>query len=183
VVTRYLGGSYGGYAALVGLTFTPRTFRCAVDYAGSSNLITLLEAFPPSWLPFLPRSWYPFVGDPRDSASRADMRARSPLFRADSAIAPLLIFQGANDPRVTRAQSDSIALTLHRRGVPVTYLLAESEGHSFGEAETSLAVNRATELFLQRCLGGRAQPTVAPVVQRTLNRLGVDLKRLGGGAR
>jgi dipeptidyl aminopeptidase/acylaminoacyl peptidase len=178
-----MGGSYGGYAALVGLTFTPRTFRCAVDYAGSSNLITLLEAFPPSWQPFLPRSWYPFVGDPRDSASRADMRGRSPLFRADSAIAPLLIFQGANDPRVTRAQSDSIALTLHRRGVPVTYLLAESEGHSFGEAETSLAVNRATELFLQRCLGGRAQPTVAPVVQWTLNRLGVDLNRLGRGAR
>lgn len=168
-----MGGSYGGYAALVGLTFTPRAFRCAVDYAGSSNLVTLLESFPPSWKPFLPRSWYPYVGDPRDSTSRVDLLARSPILRADSVIAPLLIFQGANDPRVTRAQSDSIATTLRRRGVPVTYLLSESEGHSFGEAETSLAVNRATELFLAGCLGGRAQPTVRPQILTTLQRMTV----------
>ena len=173
-----VGGSYGGYAALVGLTFTPREFRCAVDYAGPSNLVTLMEAFPPSWQPFLPRNWYPFVGDPRDSVSRADLIRRSPLFRADSAVAPLLIFQGANDPRVTTAQSDQIAAALHRRGIPVTYLLAGAEGHSFGEAETAMAVNRATEQFLARCLGGRTQSRVSDAVTRALNALRVDLDRL-----
>lgn len=173
-----MGGSYGGYAALVGLTFTPRAFRCAVDYAGISNLVTLLEAFPPSWQPFLPRTWYPMVGDPRDSTSRADLLKRSPIFRADSAIAPLLIFQGANDPRVTPVQSSAIAAALHRRRIPVTYLLASSEGHDFGEAETSLAVNRATEVFLAGCLGGRQQPTVAPMVTRRLKSLRVNLDSL-----
>ncbi|MEP6551153.1 MAG: S9 family peptidase, partial [Gemmatimonadales bacterium] len=118
-----MGGSYGGYATLVGLTFTPDKFACAVDYAGTSNLVTLLESFPPSWKPFLPRSWYPFVGDPRNPADRADMLARSPLLRADSARSPLLIFQGANDPRVTKPQADQMALALNRRHIPVTYLL------------------------------------------------------------
>jgi dipeptidyl aminopeptidase/acylaminoacyl peptidase len=178
-----LGGSYGGYAALVGLTFTPRRFRCAVDYAGSSNLITLLEAFPPSWQPFLPRSWYPLVGDPRDSTDRADLARRSPLFRADSAIAPLLIFQGANDPRVTQAQSDAIAVALTRRGIPVTYLLAAAEGHSFGEAETSLAVNRATEQFLGQCLGGRVQARVSESVERALAAMRVDVQKLSQARR
>ena len=143
-----MGGSYGGYATLIGLTFTPEKFACAVDYAGTSNLVTLLESFPPSWRPFLPRSWYPFVGDPRSPADRADMLARSPLLRADSARAPLLIFQGANDPRVTKAQADQMAIALNRRHIPVTYLLAGNEGHGFAEAETALAVNRATEEFL-----------------------------------
>ncbi len=172
-----MGGSYGGYAALVGLTFTPRAFRCAVDFAGSSNLVTLLEAFPPSWQPFLPRSWYPYVGDPRDSSSRADLLRRSPLFHVDSVVAPLLIFQGANDPRVTKAQSDQIAAALHRRGIPVTYLLAAAAGHSFGESETRLAVNRATEQFLARCLGGRSQATVNPAITRTLRAMRVNLDR------
>jgi dipeptidyl aminopeptidase/acylaminoacyl peptidase len=166
-----MGGSYGGYATLVGLTFTPDRFACGVDYAGTSNLVTLLESFPPSWKPFLPRSWYPFVGDPRDSADRADMIARSPLFRADSARAPLLIFQGANDPRVTKTQADQIAAAWKRRGIPVTYLLASNEGHGFGEAETALAVNRATEQFLGKCLGGRVQERVAPRVLSALNSM------------
>jgi len=166
-----MGGSYGGYATLVGLTFTPDKFACGVDYAGTSSLVTLLESFPPSWKPFLPRSWYPFVGDPRDSADRADMIARSPLFRADSARAPLLIFQGANDPRVTKTQADQIAAAWHRRGIPVTYLLASNEGHGWGEAATALAVNRATEMFLGQCLGGRVQPAVAPAADSALSAM------------
>jgi dipeptidyl aminopeptidase/acylaminoacyl peptidase len=173
-----MGGSYGGYATLVGLTFTPERFACAVDYAGTSNLVTLLESFPPSWGPFLPRSWYPFVGDPRNPADRADMISRSPLFRADSARSPLLIFQGANDPRVTKPQADAIALALHRRKIPVTYLLASNEGHGFGEAETSLAVNRATELFLGKCLGGRVQPSVSPGVEAALKAMLVNVDTL-----
>ena len=173
-----MGGSYGGYAALVGLTFTPDKFACAVDYAGTSNLVTLLESFPPSWRPFLPRSWYPFVGDPRNPADRAEMTARSPLFRADSARSPLLIFQGANDPRVTKPQADQIALALNRRQIPVTYLLASNEGHGFGESETALAVNRATEQFLGRCLGGRVQPSVTPAVDAALKAMLVDVDTL-----
>jgi dipeptidyl aminopeptidase/acylaminoacyl peptidase len=175
-----MGGSYGGYATLVGVTFTPEKFACGVDYAGTSNLVTLLESFPPSWRPFLPRSWYPFVGDPRDPNDRADMLAHSPLFRADSARAPLLIFQGANDPRVTKAQADQIAVALNRRHIPVTYLLASNEGHGFGESETALAVTRATEQFLGACLGGRVQARVTPQVTRALAamRVNVDTVRL-----
>jgi dipeptidyl aminopeptidase/acylaminoacyl peptidase len=173
-----VGGSYGGYAALVGLTFTPEVFACAVDYSGPSNLVTLVESFPPSWGPWLPRAWYPYVGDPRDPADRADMLARSPLQRMDSARAPLLIFQGANDPRVTREQSDRAALALHRRGIPVTYLLAGAEGHGWGNHETALAVNRATETFLAQCLGGRVQPQVSPEVDAALRALTVDVDTL-----
>jgi dipeptidyl aminopeptidase/acylaminoacyl peptidase len=173
-----MGGSYGGYATLVGLTFTPKYFACGVDYAGTSNLVTLLESFPPSWRPFLPRSWYPFVGDPRNAEDRADMLARSPLFRADSARAPLLIFQGANDPRVTKAQADQIAVALTRRHIPVTYLLAAQEGHGFGESETALAVTRATEQFLGACLGGRVQPRVSARVTNALAAMRVNVDTL-----
>lgn len=176
-----MGGSYGGYATLVGLTFTPDKFACGVDYAGTSNLVTLLESFPPSWRPFLPRSWYPFVGDPRDPNDRADMLAHSPLFRADSARAPLLIFQGANDPRVTKAQADQIAVALHRRHIPVTYLLATNEGHGFAESETALAVTRATEQFLGACLGGRVQAHVTPTVTRALAAMLVNVDTLHVG--
>lgn len=173
-----MGGSYGGYASLVGLTFTPDKFACAVDYAGTSNLVTLLESFPPSWGPFLPRSWYPFVGDPRNAEDRADMIARSPLFRADSARAPLLIFQGANDPRVTKPQADQMAIALNRRHIPVTYLLAANEGHGFAESETALAVNRATEEFLGKCLGGRVQPRVSARVAAALAAMLVNVNTL-----
>jgi dipeptidyl aminopeptidase/acylaminoacyl peptidase len=99
------------------------------------------------------------------------MIARSPLFRADSARAPLLIFQGANDPRVTKTQADEIAAAWKRRGIPVTYLLASNEGHGFGEAETALAVNRATEMFLGNCLKGRSQPTASSVMSNLLHRM------------
>jgi dipeptidyl aminopeptidase/acylaminoacyl peptidase len=173
-----LGGSYGGYAALVGLTATPDRFACGVDYAGPVDLVTLIEAFPPSWRPFLGRRWYPYVGDPRQPEDRADLQRRSPISRVDQIRAPLLIFQGANDPRVSRAQSDAIARALHRRGVPVTYLLASNEGHSFGTRASSLAVNRATELFLARCLGGRAAPSASPAIAGSLADLTVDVSHL-----
>lgn len=168
------GGSYGGYATLVGLTATPARFACGVDYAGPVDLVTLIEAFPPSWRPFLGRRWYPYVGDPRVPADRADLQRRSPIGAVERIRAPLLIFQGANDPRVSRAQSDAIARALQQRGVPVTYLLAANEGHSFGTRATSLAVRRATELFLARCLGGRAAPTASREIEATLAALTVD---------
>jgi dipeptidyl aminopeptidase/acylaminoacyl peptidase len=173
-----MGGSYGGYAALVGLTFNAGTFACVADYAGPSDLVTLMESFPPSWAPFMPRNWYPLAGNPNHADDRAMLIARSPLYRVDSARAPLLIFQGVNDPRVTQAQSDRIALALHARKIPVTYLLASNTGHNFGSHETSVAVNRAAELFLARCLGGRAQASVAPSIDSTLRALTVNLDSL-----
>ena len=166
-----LGGSYGGYAVLEALVSTPEIFACGVDYAGPSDLVALIESFPPSWKPFLSQRWYPFAGNPAIPADREDLRRRSPLWRADAIVDPLLIFQGANDPRVTQAQSDAIVRSVAKRGVPVTYLLAGNEGHGFGNRETSLAVRRATEVFLSACLGGRKQPTVPEEVESTLRAL------------
>lgn len=166
-----LGGSYGGYATLMGLVRSPERYRCGVDFAGPVDLTTLIEAFPPGWAPFLPRSWYRFVGNPADPAVRAALASRSPLPQADRIVAPLLIFQGANDPRVTQAQSDRLVCALRRRNIPVDYLLANNEGHSFGNEETALAVNRAIELFLAEHLGGRAEPAVPAHIQRPLDSL------------
>ncbi len=166
-----MGGSYGGYATLVALSRDAELFACGIDYAGPTDLVTLMEAFPPSWQPFLPRSWYRFVGDPRKPEMRAEMTNRSPLHHIDRFRRPLLIFQGANDPRVTQAQSDAIVCALRRKGIAAEYLLAANEGHSFGNEETSLAVNRATEQFLAAQLGGRSQPGVEPRVDAALASL------------
>lgn len=166
-----LGGSYGGFAVLSGLTRRTRPYRCGIDFAGPVNLVTLVEAFPPSWQPFLPRSWYRFVGDPRVAANRERMVQRSPLTHVDQLNVPLLVFQGANDPRVTQSQSDQIVCALRRRDIPVTYLLSANEGHSFTNEETSLAVNRATELFLARHLGGVAQQDASEVTNRALSQM------------
>ena len=162
------------HATLVGLTFTRTSLRAgwitlaqATSSRCSKFSAVVVGVFAEVVVSVL-------VGDPRDSADRADMIARSPLFRADSARAPLLIFQGANDPRVTKTQADQIARAWHRRGIPVTYLLASNEGHGWGEAETALAVNRATEQFLGRCLGGRVQGTVSPTVEAALKAMLVD---------
>jgi dipeptidyl aminopeptidase/acylaminoacyl peptidase len=163
-----MGGSYGGYATLVALSRDAQLFRCGVDFAGPSDLVTLVESFPPSWKPYLPRSWYRFVGNPADAGDRLRMLAVSPVYNAEKIRAPLLIFQGANDPRVRKSQSDAIVESLRKRRIPVVYLLASNEGHSFGEESTNLAVKRAMELFFARYLGGRAQPAVAEPVQQTL---------------
>jgi dipeptidyl aminopeptidase/acylaminoacyl peptidase len=163
-----LGGSYGGFAVLSGLTRQRFPFRCGIDFAGPVDLQTLMSAFPPSWTSFLPRSWYRFVGRPDVEADRKEMRARSPLTYVDRLRAPLLIFQGANDPRVTQAQSDAIVCAGRSRNVPIDYLLAGNEGHSFANEETSLAVNRATELFLARNLGGHAQDNFDPKADAAL---------------
>ena len=172
-----LGGSYGGYATLMGLVRNPGRYRCGIDYAGPVDLATLVDSFPPGWGPFLPRSWYRFVGDPRQPGVRPQLAERSPLALVDRITAPVLIFQGANDPRVTQAQSDRIVCALRRRNVAVEYLLAANEGHSFANEETGLAVNRAVELFLARYLGGRAAGPASPRAEEALASL-----RAGGNA-
>ncbi|MGH7724140.1 MAG: S9 family peptidase [Candidatus Eiseniibacteriota bacterium] len=156
-----MGGSYGGYATLVGLTFTPDVFACGVDIVGPSNLATMIESFPPYWKPFLANTWYPFVGDPADPVQRKDIEARSPLFKVDQLKAPILIGQGANDPRVVQKESDQIVEALKKRGVDVEYIVFADEGHGFARPENRLKFYGASEVFLSKHLGGRAEPAPA----------------------
>jgi len=153
-----MGGSYGGYATLVGLTFTPETFACGVDIVGPSNLVTLIESFPPYWAPIMELSWYPRVGDPRKEEDRKDLLARSPITRVEQIRRPLLIGQGANDPRVTQKESDQIVAAMKAKSIPVTYVLYPDEGHGFARPENRTSFFAVTEGFLARCLGGRQEP-------------------------
>jgi dipeptidyl aminopeptidase/acylaminoacyl peptidase len=123
---------------------------------GPSNLVTLVESFPPYWRPRLAARWYPYVGDPADSTDRADMLRRSPISHVDQIRSPLLVGQGANDPRVGKGQSDSMVAALRARGVPVEYLVFADEGHGFVRPENALKFYAAAEAFLAEYLGGRA---------------------------
>jgi dipeptidyl aminopeptidase/acylaminoacyl peptidase len=175
------GGSYGGYATLVGLTFTPEVFACGVDYVGPSSLITLISSFPPYWRPFLEGSFYRHVGNPENMDDIEDMRARSPLYSVDQIEDPLLIAQGANDPRVTKQESDQMAIALRDRGINVKYLLAENEGHGFLNADNRMALYRSMEEFFGACLGGRVQENVNPAIVEHIQKLTVDVEALGVG--
>lgn len=155
------GGSYGGYATLVGVTFTPEVFAAAIDYVGPSSLVTLVRSFPAYWRPFLQGSWFRFVGDPGTEEEPneevvADLWARSPLSKVDDIRTPLLVVQGANDPRVTKGEADQIVAALRDRGVEVEYLLKDDEGHGFANPENRLDLYRAMERFLAEHLGGRS---------------------------
>ena len=152
-----MGGSYGGYATLVGLTFTPDTFACGVDIVGPANLNTLLSTVPPYWASFY-KQIVRRMGDPETEEGRAWLTERSPLTRVDAIRKPLLIGQGANDPRVKQDESDQIVNAMTAKGIPVTYVLFPDEGHGFARAENSKAFNAVAEGFLAQCLGGRAQP-------------------------
>ncbi|OLS99914.1 peptidase [Pseudonocardia sp. CNS-004] len=153
------GVSYGGYAALVGITGTPDLFAAAVDYVGVSDLVTAVRALPPFTRRYNANSWYRYVGDPDVPEQEADMRARSPITLVDRIRTPLLVAQGANDVRVPQEQSDRIVASLRERGVPVEYLLAEDEGHGFENEENRLRLYRAVERHLARHLGGRRGTT------------------------
>jgi dipeptidyl aminopeptidase/acylaminoacyl peptidase len=148
------GGSYGGYAALAGAAFTPEVFCCAVDICGPSNLKTLIEAFPPYWTPDVAR-FHRRVGDPEKDAEF--LWSRSPLSRASDIRIPLLIAQGANDPRVKQAESEQIVAALEQAGVEHEYLLFPDEGHGLAKPENRLRFSAAAERFLARHLGGRAE--------------------------
>lgn len=152
-----MGGSYGGYATLVGLAFTPRHFACGVDIVGPSNLVTLLESIPPYWAPLV-ETFAKRVGDHRTVDGRVFLESRSPVNFADKIVRPLLIGQGANDPRVKQAESDQIVSALQGKHVPVTYVLFPDEGHGFARPENSMAFNAITEAFLAQHLGGRVEP-------------------------
>ena len=152
-----MGGSYGGYAALAAVTFTPETFACSVDIVGPSNLKTLISSIPPYWKPL--RATFDVrmgnVDDPKDAEL---IRNASPLFKADRIVRPLLIGQGANDPRVNVKESEQIVEAIEKNKGSVTYVLYPDEGHGFARPENRIDFNARAESFLARCLGGRFEP-------------------------
>ncbi|RQW77926.1 MAG: S9 family peptidase, partial [Methanothrix sp.] len=152
-----MGGSYGGYATLAGLTLTPHLFACGVDIVGPSNLITLLETIPPYWKPAI-EQFTTRVGDFRTEEGRALLKERSPLTYADRIVRPLLIGQGANDPRVKQNEADQIVKAMQEKGLPVTYILYPDEGHGFARPENRLSFYAVAEAFLAEHLGGRFEP-------------------------
>jgi dipeptidyl aminopeptidase/acylaminoacyl peptidase len=149
------GGSYGGYAALVGATFTPDVFCCAVDIVGPSSLVTLIKTIPPYWSTFV-SLFHTRVGHPEDD--REFLESRSPLFKAHQIKAPLLIAQGANDPRVKQAESEQIVAVLREKGIEHEYMLFPDEGHGFAKPENRIRFYAAAERFLAHHLGGRYEP-------------------------
>jgi dipeptidyl aminopeptidase/acylaminoacyl peptidase len=152
-----MGGSYGGYSTLACLTFTPDTFACGVDIVGPSNLVTLLETIPPYWAPMI-ELFAKRVGDHRTEDGRKLLAERSPLTHVDRITKPLLIGQGANDPRVKQAESDQIVTAMQEKGIPVTYVLYPDEGHGFARPENRQSFYAVSEAFLAEVLGGRFQP-------------------------
>lgn len=152
-----MGGSYGGYATLVGLTFTPETFVCGVDIVGPSNLVTLLQNVPPYWVPILPMM-KDRVGDWTTEEGQKSLLAKSPLARVDQIQRPLLIGQGANDPRVKQVESDQIVEAMKQKNIPVTYVLYPDEGHGFARPENRLSFYAVAEAFLSEHLGGQFEP-------------------------
>ncbi len=150
------GGSYGGYAALVGASFTPDLFKAAVSIVGPSSIVTLIESIPPYWTP-LRKVFDVRVGNIDDPEDRRFLESRSPLFHAEKIKIPMLIVQGANDPRVKRQESEQIVEHLRKRGADVEYLLFPDEGHGFARPENRLQFYQVCEKFLAKHLGGRCE--------------------------
>lgn len=169
-----MGGSYGGYATLAGLTFTPELYACGVDIVGPSNLITLYNSLPAYWGPIV-KIFALRLGDPEIEEDRKMMVERSPLTHVDKIEDPLLVIQGANDPRVKKAEADQIVIAMREKGLPVEYIVAPDEGHGFSGRENRLAMFARVEQFLDQHLGGRHQESVAEDVAAKLADITVDV--------
>jgi len=185
-----MGGSYGGYATLVGLTVTPDVFVCGVDIVGPSSLVTLLSNPPPYWMPYMPVMKLR-VGDVSTEEGRKFLNSRSPLNFVEKIQRPLLIGQGANDPRVKQAEADQIVQAMNSKKIPVTYVLFQDEGHGFARPENRFAFYAITEAFLSQHLGGRVEPIgdafsratfTVPSGQEGAVGLADALKKRGDGA-
>ncbi|MBB4934343.1 dipeptidyl aminopeptidase/acylaminoacyl peptidase [Lipingzhangella halophila] len=148
-----MGASYGGYAALVGAAFTPDRFAAAVDIVGIADLASFIRALPPVSRPYITSNWLAYVGDPDDPAQEKEMLARSPITHVDRMTTPLLIAHGANDARVMRTESDAIVASLRERDISVEYLLADDEGHGFGNPENEIRLQHAIEKHFAAHLG------------------------------
>lgn len=171
------GASYGGYATLAGITFTPDLYAAAIAEVAPSNLITLLETIPPYWEAER-IFFYKRMGDPTTPEGRAQLMQQSPLSHVAKIKTPLLITQGANDPRVNKRESDQIVIALRDRNYPVEYLLAPDEGHGYARPVNNMAVLAAAEKFLAKHLGGRYQESMTPEVAERLKVLTVDVKNV-----
>src|SRR6266446_2467626 len=170
-----MGGSYGGYATLAGVTFTPDLYAGAVDYVGPSNLITLLETIPPYWEAGR-QIFYQRMGDPTTAEGKAQLNRQSPLNRATQIKTPLLVVQGANDPRVNKREADQIVIALRDRGFPVEYIVAPDEGHGFARPVNNMAMFSEAEKFFAKYLGGRFQEGATSEVAQRLKEITVDVK-------
>jgi len=170
-----LGGSYGGYATLAGVTFTPDLYAAAVDIVGPSDLPSLLESIPPYW-EAQRKILYSRVADPSTPVGRALLEAESPLRYVNKIKTPLMVVQGANDPRVNRSQAEEIVIALRDRGYPVEFLMAPDEGHGFQRPVNNMACFMAAEAFLAKYLGGRYQTGGTPEVTQRLAEITVDPK-------
>ena len=169
-----MGGSYGGYATLAGMTFTPDVYNCGVDIVGPSNLITLLNSIPAYWGP-IRKIFTQRMGDMETEEGRKKLEAQSPLFHVDNIEAPLLVIQGANDPRVKQAESDQIVIAMREKGLPVEYIVAPDEGHGFRGRENRMAMYARIEEFLAEHNGGRYQEDMAEPVAERLEAITVDV--------
>ncbi len=170
-----MGGSYGGYATLAGVTFTPDMYAAAVAIVAPSNLQTLLESIPPYWEAGR-IIFYKRMGDPNTPEGLAQLKRQSPLYSADKIKTPLMVVQGANDPRVNKRESDQIVIALRERKYPVEYLVAPDEGHGFARPVNNLAMIATSEKFLAKYLGGRYQESMSPDVAKRLGEITVDPK-------
>lgn len=172
-----MGGSYGGYATLAGVAFTPDVYAAAIAIVAPSNLVTLLESIPPYWEAGR-IIMYKRMGDPRTAEGQAQMKRQSPLTAANKIKTPLMVVQGANDPRVNKAESDQIVIALRDRNYPVKYLVAGDEGHGFAKPINNLAMMTASERFFEQYLGGRSQKDVPEDVAKKLDEMTVDPKKV-----
>src|SRR5689334_11234319 len=170
-----MGGSYGGYATLAGVAFTPDVYAAGVSIVGPSNLITLLESIPAYWEQ-VRKLFYERMGDPNTPEGKAQLLRQSPLTAAAKIKTPLLVVQGANDPRVNKRESDQIVIALRDRGFPVEYMVAPDEGHGFARPVNNSALFASAEKFLAKYLGGRYQESMTPEVSQRWNEINVDVK-------
>ncbi|HLN54131.1 MAG TPA: alpha/beta fold hydrolase [Lentimicrobium sp.] len=172
-----MGGSYGGYATLAGLAFTPDVYACGVSIVGPSNLITLLNSIPPYWEAIKAEFHYR-MGNPETQEGKAMLEKASPLNSASKIKSPLLVIQGANDPRVKIHESDQIVVALRERGAPVEYIVAPDEGHGFANPVNNMAMLAASEKFLSKYLGGRYQESMTQDVEKRLKDITMDIKNV-----
>ena len=172
-----MGGSYGGYATLAGLTFTPDTYACGVSIVGPSNLFTLLQSIPPYW-ESVREMFHIRLGHPDTPEGQEQLKRKSPFFHAKNIKVPLLVAQGDNDPRVKTAESDQIVVAMRDLGLPVEYVNFPDEGHGFANPDNSMAFLAVCEAFLAKHLGGRYQEDVPDRLKEIIDKVTVDIEAL-----
>jgi dipeptidyl aminopeptidase/acylaminoacyl peptidase len=172
-----MGGSYGGYATLAGMTFTPATYACGINIVGISNLITLINSIPPYWGP-IRQMFIQRMGDPDTPEGRARLERQSPINHVYAIDSPLLIIHGANDPRVRQTEADQIVVAMREAGLPVEYMVAPDEGHGFRGRENRLAMYARVERFLANHLGGRYQADMSDETAKRLEAITIDIEQV-----